>query len=455
MVTIQGSPVEGATYDTFIEGLNTDLEVMIGQTMMGQMFDASSYYFNKANNERLKAVINKMLNGEETTVAFMGGSITVGETAKLRDENHHAKGYAYYTYQWLKRNYDVQNKSHFVNGSISGTDSEIGIVRAQKDILDHQPDLVFIEYAANNGSTTFDKQSYESLIRKVLNLPNNPCVVLCFSGTYYTGSTEEYMAPIGEYYSLPMFTVDKALKVMCAKIDKDRTDPYFAAFSDDGTHPNDDGHQLYAKLLCYFLRNLIKKDTDEAVAKKTSPSATGMDKYENLISIDNTNSAGVVTSLGSFVATNTKTPSTGDQSDVTAFQQGWKKTDTSANEPMTIEVSAKNFILIYEAGNPSVSGDPTGNIVVTYTNKADAGDTGTLTWNVAKTCKQHNNADMTQIEARGNGWQNPCGILIFDKTSSANYIITIQMENAAGICTIMAFGYTAQNLRYDYGCNNI
>lgn len=441
---IKATPVEGATYDTFIEGLNTSLEEQIGSANMAGFLAAGDAYSESANNNRLKKVINKMQNGEKTTVAFIGGSVTVGETASLRDERNHAKGYAYYTYQWLKRNYDVQNKSEFVNGAISGTGSEIGIVRAQKDILDHEPDLVFIEYAANNGSSNFYQTSYESLIRKCMELENDPAIVLVFACTTYTknGSEGTYMSGIGNYYHLPMFSMQKAMETVCSVFDKARTDPVFHNFSDDGTHPNDNGHQLMAKGLCYTLRNAINKATDDKNTYPASPSASGNDKFQNLVPVDNTNSDGVVTDLGSFVATNTATPSTSQQSDVTAFQQGWKKTDTSTNAPMTIDVNAKNFILIYEAGNPSVSGDPTGNIVVTYTNKADSTDTGTLTWDVSKTCKQ-DSGNITTITPSGNGWQNPVGILIFDKITAANYTITIQMETSAGICTIMAFGYTA------------
>ena len=109
---------------------------------------------------------------------------------------------------------------------------------------------------------------------------------------------------------------------------------------------------------------------------------------------------------------------------------------------MTIEVNAKNFIVIYEAGNPAIQGDPTGNIVVTYTNKNDATDTGTLTWDVSKTCNQKSSVDLSDITAGGNGWQNPVGILIFDKDTASNYTITISMSTSSGICTIMALGYT-------------
>ena len=446
MATTQAAPQEGATYDTFIEGLNTDLEEMIGANGIADMFNAGNEFVSTSNNERLKSVITKMQNGEETTIAYMGGSITVGENATLKDENKHQKGYAYYSYQWLKRTYDVQNKSNFINASISGTGSEIGIVRAEEDVLSHKPDLIFIEFAANNGSTDFYKQTYESLIRKCLSLDNDPAIILLFSCTSYTlNGAKKYMAEIGNHYSLPMYTFDNALRAVCTPYNNkyDKTgDPIWNAFSNDGTHPNDEGHQLYAKCLCYFLRTIISRSTDPVATRPSSPTAPGMDKYDNLHFQNNKNSNALITSLGSFVATNTATTSTSKQSDVTAFQNGWKKTDTTVNEAMVIDVHAKNFILVYEAGNKSVAGDPTGNVVVTFVNKADASDTGTLTWDVSKTCKQTTSGSTEITDQSGSGWENPVAILIFDKTLVGDYTVTISMETVEGICTIMAFGYT-------------
>ena len=443
MAEVVGVPVEGGEYDSFIYGLNTDFERnVLGQDRINTLFEKSLAYTEFDNNERFLSKLDQMKNGEETTVAFMGGSITVGETATIKDEKNHQEGYAYWTYQWLKKNFDKQNKSTFVNGSISGTGSEIGIVRAQKDILNYNPDIVFIEFAANNGNSEFYKQSYESLIRKCLALPSHPAIILTFSFTSYTnnGSEYTYMSQIGKYYELPMFSLDQAMRAICTA-DKERTDPIFAAFSDDATHPNNDGHKLYAKCLAYYLNQLSKEEKDEPVDDKSTPSVVGNDSYENLVPVDNTN-PGIITELGSFVPSDTSTPSTSQQSDVTAFQQGWKKTDTSANNEMHLEVSAKNFIVIYEAGNSGIAGDPTGNIVVTYKNKNDESDTKTFTWDVSKTCKQ-NSSDLTDITVSGGGWGNPVAILLFNNNDAREYDIYIKMADASGICTIMAFGYTA------------
>lgn len=445
-VSVVSAPDAEGVYDTFIESLNTPLEQYLGETRVGQVLEGGNYYLSQSNNYRFKQAIAKMQRGETTNFVYMGGSITVGETALEKDENEHQKGYAYYSYQWLKRNYDPHGVSTFTNASISGTGSDVGIARLQEDVIGHNPDVVFLECAANNGSTEYYKATYESEIRRLLSLPSAPAVVLVFSCTYYTGPNGpeyRYMSDIGYHYGLPMFSLDRGMRAICtpSKTDGVVGDEVYARFSDDGTHPNDQGHQLYAKALCYYLRSLIAKQTDAEPTVPNAPCNSYGAKYENFVSCTSNSAGGTITSMGSFAAADTATPSTSLQSDVTAFQHGWKKA-SGTNEAMKIEVNAKNFVLVYEAGNPRVAGDPTGNIIVSYRNKNDASDSGSLTWDVTKTCSQSNSGS-NAISQSGSGWQNPVAIWLFDKAASADYEITIQMEQASDICVIMAFGYTA------------
>ncbi len=444
-VTTVGEAVEGATYDMFIEGLNTPLEQSLGATNVSKVLQGSNYWLSQSNNYRLKKAINKMKNGEDTTVAYMGGSITVGETAGVYDgdSTKHQKGYAYYSYEWMKRTYDVANKSKYINASISGTGSEIGLLRAQKDVLNYNPDIIFIEFACNNGSTEFDMSSYESLIRTCMALENDPAIILMFSFTDYVdfeNGTEKKLADIGAYYHLPMISFSRGMSEVCNK--PLSSDPIFTAFSNDGTHPNHEGHQLYGKVVAYFISQLYARDTDERNTYASAPSQSGYDRFTSFVTVDNTMNNSIIQSLGSFYATDTSTPCTSQQSDVTAFQSGWKKTSTTENEPMVIKVNAKNFLISTECGNAdSIEGDPQGFIEVTYVNDNDPTDTGTLSWDMSKTAKQ-NVSGSDEISYNGDGWQNPCCIKILDKNSAANYTITIKMTEATGICTIFAMGYT-------------
>ena len=443
MVTCTGTPTVSGEYDQFIDGLNTGLEETLDYGGVNKVFQNS--IVSLENNSRYMNAIRKMQNGEETTVAYIGGSITVGETSLLKDEKGHCKGYAYYSYQWLKSKYDVANKSKFVNAAISGTGSEIGIVRMQNDVIKHNPDIIFVEYAANNGDSDFCQTSYESLVKTFLSLPNAPAVILVFSSSPYSSRTEAYMTATGRHYNLPMFSFRLGFGSVCSSLDVNDRDPIYCMYTDidDGLHPNDVGHQFMGKALANFLRELGRKEEDPSYTPADTPSRDGNYKFLGLVSVNHEENNECITSLGSFEAADTSTHATSRQSDVTAFQKGWTKSDKTTNEPMTIKVDAKNFVLIYEAGNPSVANDPEGNIVVTYVNDDDPTDTGTLTWDVSKTVKQHNSGSTEITDASGNGWQNPVGVLIFDKTTAATYTITIEMTDANSVCTIMAFGYTA------------
>lgn len=446
ITSINATPSDEGDYDQFIDGLNTPLETSLGVGKIQTLFNNCSRNTENSSNARLKDKIEKIQNGEQSTIAYIGGSITVGEGATDYDENHRFKGYAYHSYQWIKSTYATNNNTRFVNGSICGTGSHIGIVRLGKDILDYSPDIVFIEFAANNGRATIDKDTYESMVRECLSLPNNPAVILVFSATYYSDGTngaEAYMVQIGSHYSLPMFSMDKALKSISDNGKLEKGKGILGQYSADGTHPNSQGHQLCGKALAYFLKGQINKTKQSEVAIPSSDSGVGRSKYINMTRVDHDSNKGCITSLGSWKEANTSTHSVAEQSDTSAFRQGWKKTSTTENEPLTIDVKAKNMIIIYQAGNPSVSkaDEPKGNMIVTYVNKHDSNDTYTLTWDVTKTCTQPVDNSL-QIKEGGNGWDNPCGILVLDKDIADDYIITIKMSSNTEIGSLMAFGYT-------------
>lgn len=439
MVKINGTPSISGDYDQFIDGLNTGLEEYLDYQRVNTILNSS--IVSLSNNERYIKAINKMKNGEQTTVAYIGGSITVGETSLLKDEKNHCKGYAYYSYQWLKNKYDVANKSIFHNAAISGTGSEVGIVRMQKDIIDHNPDIIFMEYAVNNGSTLFHRSSYESMIRTFLSLPNSPAVILVFSAAYYWTTTQNYMEPMGDYYDIPMFSFRDGLQQVC-DTSLGVNDPLFSLYTDDGLHPNDQGHQLMGKSLAYFLRELETKGKDKSYDMPSNPSETNFDKFVGITPVDHDLNDECISSLGSFVEEDTSTYCTKDAADVTAFRQGWKKSKDNTNDPLTIKVDAKNFVLVYCASNPVNTDGFKGNIIVTYINDNDPTDTGQLTWDINKSVKQDNYDNLEITRAEEDGWENPVSILIFDKDISASYTITIKMSASDERCSIMAFGYT-------------
>ena len=439
---IDASPDAENDYDPFIDDLNTGLERLIGQSKINTFLNMGDVNTSSTNLYRFNNVINNMKNGVSQTIAYIGGSITVGEKSVAVDDNNHQKGYAYYSYKWLAEHYDRDNNSKFINASISGTDTCIATVRLEKDVLQYNPNLVFVEFVANNSGSSFDMRTYESLVRRILLQENNPAVILLFSGVDYSSSNQEgYARPIGNYYNIPMYSNLNALTSICENISQSRTDTIFSRYTEDGVHPTDQGHKLYAKGLVSVLKKLINQNKDDtSYAVPENPWREGYDCFVNLTYINNNTNTSYIQSTGSFVASDTSHRVLKDTADVEAFQNGWKKTDKNSNNSFVIKVRCKSFFIIYFAGNPEVPGDPEGTINASIQNDNVASDKLTLSWAANKTQKQ---STLTSINDNGKGWGNPCCIIMLDKDVSDDYTLSIKMNANNETATLLAFGFVA------------
>ena len=426
---VQGSGDANAKYDQFIDGVNSELETMIGKNNLVAALKKSVISTN--SNARVKDVIAKMRSGADTTVAYIGGSITEGEGADLNIPNGtYKRGWAYYSYEYMANKFGTGNNVKYVNAAISGTGSEIGIVRSQKDLFDHNPDMIFIEFAVNNGYNDFYNETYESLIRLALNQPNKPAVILTFSWTMYSGeAVEKYMTQLGSYYNLPMISVHKGLN------DLDRTLMNYNGNTSsylcvDQLHPSDDGHKLYAKLVANSISIMNDANQDAAyVAPSKTYNGQSSGVYDTIKMIDHTDTEHV--SLGSWSKYDTHYSSL-YKSDVNAFSKGWTKQNTKANEAMTVNVNCKNFIIVYKADNPSLV--KAGTLKVEYYKNGDSTNAKTLTQNLNS--YGHNNG------TQESGWTNPVAILLIDEDVSSNYTIKLSLSSASEVGTILAFGYS-------------
>ena len=90
---------------------------------------------------RLANVLRKAQRGEEVTIGFIGGSITEGYDASSKDNS-----YVSLVYKWWCEAFPL-TKVNLVNAGVGGTSSYLGVHRVGEDMLSHNPDLVFIEFA--------------------------------------------------------------------------------------------------------------------------------------------------------------------------------------------------------------------------------------------------------------------------------------------------------------------
>lgn len=296
------------------------------------MVDRSLY--SLGSTKRLKAKIEQARSGEKTTIAYIGGSITEGVGTNA------ATCYARLSYEFFRDTYGTGDNVEYVNAGLSGTPSNLGVLRLQRDVLDYTPDIVFVEFAVNDSQDDIAKESYESLVRTVLEQDNAPAVVLLFNTTATGYTAQKHMKEIGEYYALPMISAADALTV---EFDEGRMT--WEDYSNDQSHPNTVGHEL----LCEFIANMYTSaESSEDMGEYTIPIVPKFGAaYVNaaMLTPETESDRITVTETGSFEPT---------QSGPSGFPCSWKY--NGGSEPLKLKTTANSFFVIFRRDNKDTMG---------------------------------------------------------------------------------------------------
>lgn len=239
------------------------------------MVDFEKGIVNFGNAVRLRRAMERGKAGERITVGFLGGSITQGSLSSTPQTC-----YAYLVYRWWAERFaDVR----YLNAGIGGTTSQFGVARVEEDLLQHKPDVVFIEFSVNDAATAQFRETYEGLVRKVLK--SGAAVVLIHNVCYDTGfSAEEIHLEIGKHYDLPCVSMKSTIyrEVTAGNIPNRDITP-------DDLHPNDAGHALVAQVVTHLLDRVYASET-AGQEKAGLPAPLTENQYENSIRYQNHNS---------------------------------------------------------------------------------------------------------------------------------------------------------------------
>lgn len=233
-------------------------------------------------------LFRKLKAKQPVTIVYFGGSIT----------NH--PGYRVFSEEWFKTQYP-ESKFTMVNAGIGGTGSDLGVFRMDQDVLEYNPDLVFVEFAVNDAGTDslVICHSMEGIVRKIRK--RNPKTDICFLYTVNQGMLDDlmqgrlhksmrYMESIAGYYQIP--SINFAMKVidlikkdsLVFKGEKGKDYGGKMVFSDDGTHPTFDfGHKIYTKTLIQAMLSMEKMKVAKTEGKLKSPLYPG--NYERARSV--------------------------------------------------------------------------------------------------------------------------------------------------------------------------
>jgi lysophospholipase L1-like esterase len=205
----------------------------------------------------------KLAAGRPVRIAYLGGSITA------------ANGWRPKTLAWFKSQYPNVEIIE-INAAISGTGSDYGACRIAPDVLSKNPDLVFMEHRVNGGAR-YETKSVEGIIRQIWK--ENPQTDICLVYTLSQGMLKDLQAGKQTSFGAIMETVANAygipsidLGVEIAKREK-AGDLIFKGnapvsgklvFSKDGTHPGNEGHDVYRDVIARSMLAMKSKGQPEA-----------------------------------------------------------------------------------------------------------------------------------------------------------------------------------------------
>ncbi len=301
-----------------------DFDPGIDEDIYNEMYSIATA--NTGNTARLYAALEKGISEDELTVAFIGGSITQGAVADGDS------CYAAITANWLGRH--ITDNLTYINNGIGGTSSALACARVQRQVLDKDPDIVFVEYAVNDGSQQpIIQETFESLVRTLLLSECEPAVVFIYS--YYGDASIPFMDKVAEKYQIPVINTHAAVSYAIEQNVFTEEE-----FCEDHVHPNEYGHQIMSDMNEEMMRIAMESwtSTEEAEAAFVSvpeDSITSV-RFEDLNIID-TNDLDIV-SLGSFVL---DTGSSFEGFDHPATSDG-----TNGNEPLVFTVTGKTILIL-------------------------------------------------------------------------------------------------------------
>ena len=175
---------------------------------------------------------------DDIKVLFIGGSITA------QSKNSNNLGWAYYVENQIKEWY--QNAS-FVNTAVGGTGSDYGWIRMEKAIIEHNPDMVFIEFAVNDAGSVNAAKHMESIVRELNKLAKRP--VINFVYVTDLGFTNNYSVTqhemIADAYDIPVLDARGYMMSLYNTDDAFKTAWDNKEYLGDGVHTAQKGGEAY------------------------------------------------------------------------------------------------------------------------------------------------------------------------------------------------------------------
>ena len=200
----------------------------------------------------------KLKNDKKLRIVFFGGSITDGTGSS----DHEKTGYRALTTEYFRKKYPDADITS-INAAIGGTGTSFGMFRMKKDVLDLEPDLVFVEFAVNDFGDTADHviPQTETMLRQARKLyPMTDVILLVTTAEMVIESlangegfeSRDAQEKVACHYGVPAIRIGETLEKAIAESSEPLT--YFIP---DTLHPGDIGHKILADALGAELNKML------------------------------------------------------------------------------------------------------------------------------------------------------------------------------------------------------
>lgn len=257
-VTVEALVNENAvSYDLYIwDGINSIKPLIKKNTL-------------EAVNERTYGYDNYIDSSKPLNISFIGGSIT--------QQGNYTTPLMKYLSTFLRQDNAERTINYNVQG-VGGTGSSLGLYRLEKDVINKNPDIVFIEFAVNDASSSDRTATMEGMIRKLMKLDHQPMIILLDLTTSNHGSLnsindwEPLMEAYGiGYVNVAQYIIDNEASetnptgYVWTTAELETYPEATALTGTDGTHPTADGGKIYADYMNEVItanpENFFKKIT--------------------------------------------------------------------------------------------------------------------------------------------------------------------------------------------------
>lgn len=255
-----------AAIDCFFNTLVSDgsLALNNGDIFEGKVEKKEEKY-SKYITERtpLSNTYKRLADDKEVNIVYFGGSVTAGYGASSNDNSWREM-----IGKWFETTFSGAKINNY-NSSIGSSGSMLGAFRCEHDVTALSPDLMFIEFAANDmycQTSPEDISAYYEYIIRTIKKSNPNCDIVAL---YITEQTEARISgnkPIEEatiqdsickYYGISSISIGEAL---CSDFDY-TSDTEWQKYFIDIVHPTDLGYEVYYNVIREYLEsNLIYGD---------------------------------------------------------------------------------------------------------------------------------------------------------------------------------------------------